>query len=636
MAESDIPTAEIPMKQESLVNDAEPKSKPTVEQSPAATPGNISVVVIGATGVTGRYVVAELLLCPEIATVRVVTRRKYEVPREYANSVIVSNAAKEGKLVEHIVDLETVSGEELRDIFEGVYTFFNCLGSTRSKAGSKERFIQIDMEIPVRFAQTAREKGVKHTSLLTSSRANEKSVMFYYKVKGLIENAFRNLEFPALSIFRPGLLGRKEQMKFGEKMFSLFQFPLQTDDLARAMVHDSLNMIRGLDTPLNPLYTNPQIKALNTERLKELRSLNNPSLENPEYNEDDTGVVPPVVMDFSQERNEQGSINATKDNPIDSVTTGESNRSEKPVGDLIPTASNDVQILVENTNNDENVFIRENDLKKSVEAESIAVKPYIVEEDINTNVETITITAPQKVIEPIIPTPEPTRDTTEPISQTTEPITDTTEPISQTTEPITDTTEPISQATELITESTQPIVESTEPITKSTKPIIESIEPIIQSSEPTTDISEPTIEPTEPIPLPTASISETIEPIIQTPESNSETGKEKETDPPTNTNDSFFAPNKSIHSDPDLTPTPLSPDSTPALEQGISTSSDRLQPEDVTLPECDISKDLNFSAGDTDMTSPSTKPDTTNSSFQTANSSDISDPITPQPPDTNP
>ena len=65
--------------------------------------------------------------------------------------MIVSNAAREGKLVEHILDMEKVNGKELRDIFEGVHTLFNCLCSTECKAGAKERFIQIDMNIPVRL-----------------------------------------------------------------------------------------------------------------------------------------------------------------------------------------------------------------------------------------------------------------------------------------------------------------------------------------------------------------------------------------------------------------------------------------------------------------------------------------------------
>ena len=566
MAESDISTDEIVMKRESLV-DAEPKSKPTALQSPAAAPGNISVVVIGATGVTGRYVVAELLLCPEISSVRIVTRNKYDIPREYANSVIVSNAAQEGKLVEHILDMEKVSDEELRNIFEGVHTFFNCLGSTRSRAGSKERFIQIDMNIPVRFAQIAREKGVKHTSLLTSSGANDKSFVFYFKVKGLIESSFRNLEFPALSIFRPGLLGRKEQMKFSEKMYSLFQSPLQTDDLARGMVQDSLNIIRRVDTPLNPLYTNPQIKALNAERLKELRLLNNPSLENPEYNEDDKGVVTPIVMVFSNERNE--SANLTKDSPILSVigvAPGEGNSAVKTIDNSIPTAT-ESPIIDNNSNIDGNVSTKEVD-RANEQIESVPrqyMKPGIEVEVIATTVEPITITEP---IRPI------------------ESITESTEPIIETTRPITESTEHIPPTTELIIEATKPISRTIEPGTDN-------------------NVS-----------------------IIDTPESNSEDSKEKETD-------TLISPDDSFKPDPDLTPTPNSPDSTPATEQAISPNSDKLLPENVTLPECDISNDPNFSSGDTDVTSPSIKPNTTSSSFQTANSSDISDPMTPKASDTN-
>ena len=246
--------------------------EPKLAQPHATPPQLVSVVVIGATGVTGRYVVAELLLCPEISRVRIVARNNYVLPTEYGESEVVSSALKNGKLAEHITNMETVSDEDLKKVFEGVHTFYNCFGSTRSKAGSAARFTQLDMDIPVRFARIAKEMGVRHASLLTSDGANSTSFIHYLKVKGLIENAFHDLSFPALSIFRPGLLGRKEQMKFTEKMFSIISTPIQTDDLARGIVEESLNVITGKSLPNRQIYFNVAIKALNAERNVKLRS----------------------------------------------------------------------------------------------------------------------------------------------------------------------------------------------------------------------------------------------------------------------------------------------------------------------------------------------------------------------------
>ena len=107
--------------------------------------------MIGSTGVTGRYVVGELLQSPEIACVRTVARSKYKLPTEYTKSMVVANALKQGKLVEHITDMEAVSNDELRGIFRGVHTFYNCFGCALGKAVSKERFVQIDVDIPVRY-----------------------------------------------------------------------------------------------------------------------------------------------------------------------------------------------------------------------------------------------------------------------------------------------------------------------------------------------------------------------------------------------------------------------------------------------------------------------------------------------------
>ena len=233
---------------------------------------SINVVVIGSTGVTGRYVVGELLQCPEIACVRTVARSKYLLPVEYTKSMVVASALKQGKLVEHITDMEAVSDEELRDIFRDVHTFYNCFGCALGNVVSRERFVQIDMDIPVRFAQIAKEMGVRHVSLLTSAGADSKSTGQYYRVKAFIEDAFRKISFPVLSIFRPGVLGRKERMRFGAKLYSLLHTPIQTDDLARGIVEESLSVISGKSLSTGQTYGNTAIKALNTERITKLRS----------------------------------------------------------------------------------------------------------------------------------------------------------------------------------------------------------------------------------------------------------------------------------------------------------------------------------------------------------------------------
>ena len=261
--------AYVPAHDATNIDDVVPKKIKEVPQSPAS----VNVVVIGATGATGRYLIAELLLAPEIECVTIVSRRKYEIPSDYNSSFEVLNAPKEGRLIEHVVDLEEISDEKLRGIFEGAHTYFNCLGTTKKIAGSKERFIQIDMDIPLRFARIAKEGGVKHASLLSSSGSDDKSFFLYLKVKGRIETGFRDIKFPNLSIWKPGLLGRKEAARLGEKMFRIISQPLQTDDLARAMVQETLLLIRGMSPANPPMYQNPQIKQLNLDRLSELQTI---------------------------------------------------------------------------------------------------------------------------------------------------------------------------------------------------------------------------------------------------------------------------------------------------------------------------------------------------------------------------
>ena len=161
----------------------------------------------------------------------------------------------------------------MRELSAGSQVFFNAFGSSRSQAGSavsegcalyltleacltggcaslvdvtyrsllQEAFRHIDLDIPLKLIRAAREAGVPHCSVVTSQGANPNSWFLYMKTKGEVqactlatrartythtythththmqmEEAVRQLNFPSVTIFRPGVLGRSNS-RFGEK-----------------------------------------------------------------------------------------------------------------------------------------------------------------------------------------------------------------------------------------------------------------------------------------------------------------------------------------------------------------------------------------------------------------------------------
>jgi uncharacterized protein YbjT (DUF2867 family) len=64
----------------------------------------------------------------------------------------------------------------------------------------------VDFGYVVAFARAARAAGAQRFMLVSAIGANARSRIFYLRVKGETEEAVAALGYPALHIFRPGLL----------------------------------------------------------------------------------------------------------------------------------------------------------------------------------------------------------------------------------------------------------------------------------------------------------------------------------------------------------------------------------------------------------------------------------------------
>jgi uncharacterized protein YbjT (DUF2867 family) len=188
-----------------------------------------STILVGATGLVGAECLKLLLADGAFARVVVLARRPLE------------GVAASPKLAAHVVDFEHLDAHA--DLFTADQLIC-CLGTTISKAGSKERFRAVDYGLPLALAKLGAERGVRHFLLVSALGADARSRVFYNRVKGELEDALAALPLRSLSIVRPSLLlGERREFRVGERIAQRVAFlmpgkyaAIRAGDVAAALV----------------------------------------------------------------------------------------------------------------------------------------------------------------------------------------------------------------------------------------------------------------------------------------------------------------------------------------------------------------------------------------------------------------
>ncbi len=144
------------------------------------------VLLAGATGLIGGYLLQRLLADASVGEVHVLVRR----PFEHSNP----------KLHTHWVDFTRLP--DLPPLDE-VYL---ALGTTLKVAGSQAGFRAVDFDANLAVAHAAQRAGAKRLGLVSAVGANAKSSIFYNRVKGELEDAIKGMAWPSLVIAQPSLL----------------------------------------------------------------------------------------------------------------------------------------------------------------------------------------------------------------------------------------------------------------------------------------------------------------------------------------------------------------------------------------------------------------------------------------------
>jgi oxidoreductase len=193
--------------------------------------GGRTAVVLGPSGATGAHVLRHLLARDEWTKVVSIGR-----------SAIATTHAK---LEHQVVDYDAL--ERSADKWQGADVVFNCLGTTRKRAGGAEEFIKVEATYAQVAARIAKQANVGQFSVITAGGANSNvwvpstllHPLLYMRTMGQKEDAATSQHFPRTSIFRPGLLARGVSDRFLETLAERFLPALKVSDLAMAMVLDA-------------------------------------------------------------------------------------------------------------------------------------------------------------------------------------------------------------------------------------------------------------------------------------------------------------------------------------------------------------------------------------------------------------
>ena len=158
------------------------------------------ILLAGSTGLTGEHLLDRLLSEPTIA--------KTIAPSRHA---LIGHP----RLYNPVGALETV----LSQLEDSVDIAFCCLGSSLKDARNTEVLRSVDHDLVINFAEYARAMGAKHLLVVSALGANARSKIPYLRVKGEMEQALQNQNWPQLTIARPSLIrGERREFRLIERL----------------------------------------------------------------------------------------------------------------------------------------------------------------------------------------------------------------------------------------------------------------------------------------------------------------------------------------------------------------------------------------------------------------------------------
>ncbi len=173
-----------------------------------------TAIILGATGLTGGILLQFLLHDDRYISIKVFTRKPLEISHP--------------KLAEFKCDLLKLTEQEEHFTADEV---FCCIGTTKAKTPDEERYRAIDFGIPVAAASLCKKNDIPSFLVVSAMGADQKSSIFYNRIKGEMEAAVLELGLPKTHILQPSLIGGdRNESRPGEYLFkqvmTIFNFAM--------------------------------------------------------------------------------------------------------------------------------------------------------------------------------------------------------------------------------------------------------------------------------------------------------------------------------------------------------------------------------------------------------------------------
>ncbi|TDV15707.1 NAD-dependent dehydratase [Paraburkholderia caballeronis] len=162
----------------------------------------MKILILGATGVTGKATLARALAEARVEQVIAPTRRRLPPRPKLVNPV----AAQLDQLLPEANAWK-------------VDAVICAMGTTIRKAGSKTAFRHVDYELPMAFSERAHRNGADVVALVSSPGASLSIPLLYCRTKGEVERDIKGIGFPSVTIVRPGMIGaEREEFRLAERI----------------------------------------------------------------------------------------------------------------------------------------------------------------------------------------------------------------------------------------------------------------------------------------------------------------------------------------------------------------------------------------------------------------------------------
>ena len=161
-----------------------------------------TALVFGSSGLVGQQLVQQLIQNNSYQKIKLFVRKKPNIQNPKVE----------------FIETKFDNLEILSSSIKGDDCFF-CIGTTKKNSPEKSEYQRIELELPKKIANLAKQNDLQSFIFVSSGYANSKSSGDYLRFKGLVEEELISLKFKNLGILRPSfLLGNRKEKRIGEKI----------------------------------------------------------------------------------------------------------------------------------------------------------------------------------------------------------------------------------------------------------------------------------------------------------------------------------------------------------------------------------------------------------------------------------